>query len=147
MNILATSLIGIARSRAPDEVIGDWLHPYLKRWHIHRDKDVCNIYLHQFLRSDDERALHDHPWPSTSILLDGSYLEITPEEKFIRIPGEVISREAGAPHRVQLLRDEHGLELPVWTLFITGAKEREWGFFCEKGWTHWTEFEKTGCGG
>ncbi|CAN0516096.1 unnamed protein product, partial [Scytosiphon promiscuus] len=31
-------------------------------------------------------------------------------------------------------------EGPVWSLFITGPKYREWGFRTAGGWMHWKEF-------
>jgi hypothetical protein len=62
-------------ARAPDVIIGGHDNPYLLRWFIIPRNPIFNIYLHQFLRSDDDRALHDHPWPWCSILLRGSYAE------------------------------------------------------------------------
>ena len=29
---------------------------------------------------------------------------------------------------------------PCWTLFINGAKLRNWGFHCPKGWRPWQQF-------
>ena len=34
---------------------------------------IANIYLHTIWCSDDDRALHDHPWPRCSIIVDGGY--------------------------------------------------------------------------
>ena len=36
-----------------------------------------NAYLHQFLRSDDDRANDGHPWHNVSTLLRGRYREHT----------------------------------------------------------------------
>src|SRR5690606_35831081 len=66
----------IAR-RPPDFIVGGAERPYLKRWWLIPRNPIFNVYLHQFLRDDDDRALHDHPWPWCSILLDGSYIEHT----------------------------------------------------------------------
>jgi len=112
---------------------------YLRRWWIIPRNDYCNIYLHEFTGGDDDRALHDHPWPSTSFILDGSYIEHTPEGTFLRQAGDVISREADALHRIEL-PPEYGKPHPVISLFITGPKVREWGFACEHGWVHWSHF-------
>lgn len=48
-----------------------WLRPPApgRRWPIR---------IHQTLRSDHERALHDHPWNNISIVLRGGYWEVTP---------------------------------------------------------------------
>jgi hypothetical protein len=34
--------------------------------------------LHHILRSDHDRALHDHPWPNASFVLSGGYWEVVP---------------------------------------------------------------------
>ena len=34
--------------------------------------------LHHILRSDHDRALHDHPWPNASFVLSGGYWEVLP---------------------------------------------------------------------
>lgn len=123
--------------------------PYLQRWFIVPRNEHLNVYLHRFLRSDDERALHDHPWPNFSWLLEGEYLEHTPEGVFHRHAGERVERDATSRHRIELIGGQ-----PVTSLFFTGPKEREWGFHCERGWVHWQEFlgaydgsaEGKGCG-
>lgn len=119
-------------SRAPDFVIGD---DYLRRWYIIPRNPYSNVYLHEFRHSDDDRALHDHPWSSTSIVISGSYVEITPEGSFTRKTGDVITRPATAAHRIVIPDGEQ-----VVTLFTTGPWEREWGFHCPQGWRHWKDF-------
>ena len=121
---------------APDFVIGDPADPYLRRWWVIPRNPVFNLYLHQFLRSDDDRALHDHPWASVSVILHGSYTEILPDGPRHRPEGWVGARGPRAAHRVQLA--DGGL--PVWTLFITGPRVREWGFHCPSGWRRWQDF-------
>jgi hypothetical protein len=50
----------------------------MRRWWVIPRNKFFNIYLHHFLHSDDDRALHDHPWWNVSILLrSGSYVEHT----------------------------------------------------------------------
>lgn len=121
---------------APDFVIGE--PAYLRRWWIIPRNEFQNVYLHEILRDDDDRALHDHPWDNVSLLLAGSYREITPEGTFVRQPGDVIHRTATTLHRLELIDSK-----PCISLFFTGAKVREWGFACPNGWIHWREF----CGG
>lgn len=41
----------------PHQIIPSADDPYLLRWYI----IPLNVYLHKFMRSDDDRALHDHP--------------------------------------------------------------------------------------
>ena len=59
----------------PHFIVGGVKQPYLKRWYIIPRNTFFNIYLHQFLRDDDDRALHDHPSDNLSIILRGSYIE------------------------------------------------------------------------
>ncbi|SID67872.1 Protein of uncharacterised function (DUF550) [Mycobacteroides abscessus subsp. abscessus] len=47
--------------------------PYLLRWYVIPRNRWLNIYLHKFLRDDDDRALHDHPWWFVSLMLWGQY--------------------------------------------------------------------------
>lgn len=68
--------------RPPDFVIGSETNPYLLRWWILPRNKFFNIYLHMFMRSDDDRALHDHPWWNASFVLDGGYVEHMPKWKY-----------------------------------------------------------------
>lgn len=122
----------------PDEIIDRDGNEYLHRWYIVRNYGEYNVYLHKFLRDDVDDALHDHPWPSASIILSGQYLEIMEDGEHVRKTGEVIFRDAETAHRI-VLTDGH-----VYTLFITGKKVRPWGFHCEDGWKYWEDFERDG---
>ncbi|MFT5259007.1 MAG: hypothetical protein ACI810_000745, partial [Gammaproteobacteria bacterium] len=64
--------------RVADQMIGQ---SYMKRWHLVRKPGIRNLYLHLYLGSDDDRAVHDHPWKSWSILLWGHLIEVTPNGK------------------------------------------------------------------
>lgn len=137
---------------SPDFIVGGSAKPYLQRWWILPRNRWFGIYLHKFERSDDDRALHDHPWRNVSILLTGSYIEEVPDfsemntpftriadlprKRMLRKRGRVLVRtRATASHRVELIDGK-----PVWTLFITGPVNRDWGFHCDHGWIHWREF-------
>lgn len=149
-------------ARAPDQEILRGLDGglYLRRWYLVRRSKAkwfpFNAYLHQFMQSDDERALHDHPWWNCSILLRGSYVEHLPGGKWkLRKAGSIVFRGAEKAHRVELLTESVATagadpvtrEIPVWTLFLTGKHVRQWGFLCPKGWLHWINFEtQNGCG-
>ena len=123
---------GLMASRPADFVIGE---DYLRRWWVLPRNEFSNVYLHDIRKSDDDRALHDHPWPNTSVLLFGSYIEHTPEGTYVRKAGEVVRRPAHALHRLELIPGERAI-----SLFMTGPKEREWGFACGQGWVHWRDF-------
>jgi hypothetical protein len=132
--------------RPPDLVIGEASNPYLKRWILIKPNRWFNVYLHRFCRSDDPRALHDHPRHSVSVILRGGYLDITQDADgkarpaILRRPGSINFRKASDAHRVQLLTGIDGREVRAWTLWIVGPHVREWGFHCPKGWRHWREF-------
>jgi len=138
-----------ASTTSPDLVIGN---KYLVRWWVAKnmtDHDTpnleriqphtrqtswYNIYLHCVNTSDDERALHDHPWLNISVILRGSYREVYADRARIRKPGDIVLRFGHTAHRLEVV------DGPVWSLFITGPKYREWGFRCVSGWRHWKQF-------
>ncbi len=131
--------------RKPDFVIGDPAAPYMLRWFVLPRNEQCNVYLHSILRSDEDRAGHDHPWDNTSFVIDGSYEEITFDvdrpwlewDSYTRTAGDVLSRKATDTHRL-IIPDGQ----PAISLFMTGPKVREWGFWCPegKGWVHYRDF-------
>lgn len=153
----------------PHAYIGGKENPYLLRWYItpwsneeswfrktkiefiqNFFRKFPNVYVHKFVRDDDDRALHCHPWPSVSIILRGGYKE----HMFVRqpvegkplpsvwakkrTPGAIVKRKAELAHRIELHRKSYiawgGTEcfkiIPAWTIFITWSKAREWGFWC-----------------
>lgn len=127
--------------RKPDFIIGGAENPYIRRWWIIPRNTIFNMYLHNMLRDDDDRALHDHPWWNVSIILKGGYLEWLshrgdPVNCVWRGRGSVVFRKPSCAHRLTL---GHGTG-PSWSLFITGPRVREWGFHCPKGWVHWRIF-------
>lgn len=149
--------------RKPDFIIGGVDNPYMLRWWVIPRNRFFNIYLHKFLRDDDDRALHDHPWCSCSIILKGGYMEhvpaypeVWPDIKKIKVyfrkRGDITFRKPSSAHRIELHRDTNGdptnprilqmrpPAIPAWTLFITGPRVRDWGFHCPKGWRHWKDF-------
>lgn len=121
------------------------LADYMLRYWIFfpRTKTWPQIRLHNILRSDSDRHLHDHPWWYASIILIGSYIEVSIERHAdydIEImkqygPGSILFRRATHSHRLILSPGTS-----VWTLFICGKKTREWGFWTENGWMNWREY-------
>lgn len=112
---------------------------YLKRWYILPRNNWFNIYLHKFCRSDDDRALHDHPYDNMSILLRGTYYEVLrgsfmPDVRRRR-PFRPVFRRAETAHRIVLLDNQ-----PAWSLFVTLRRRRDWGFHCPNGWVPWQKF-------
>lgn len=124
---------GIIASRPRDFEIGE---NYLRRWWVVPRNYFANVYLHEMLGPDDDRAMHDHPWDNTSVVISGGYLEHTPDGVFERREGDVVHRPATALHRLELLP---GVDRTI-SLFITGPKVRDWGFQTEAGWVHYKDF-------
>jgi len=130
--------------RKPDLIIGPAENPQTLRWHLLRVRGV-QVALHRWCRSDSDRALHDHTADNISILLWGRYREhfshawqppghpahLKPRIRWPLIP---YFRKAETPHRVELHRGR------VWSLWIRFKPRREWGFHCQKGWTHWRNY-------
>lgn len=123
---------GVMMRRQPDFIIGA---NYLRRWWVIPRNMFSNVYLHDIRKSDDDRALHDHPWDNASYILSGRYIEHTPEGQFLRVAGDFIQRPAHSLHRLEVIPGEKAI-----TLFTTGPKIRDWGFACPQGWVPWQEF-------
>lgn len=120
---------------SPSQIIGPASDPYLLRWILFRFRNWPRVYLHNFRRSDDERAPHNHPWWFVSILLRGSYLEHRWEDGqeriYRRTAPSIAYRPISTWHRVALEDN-----LP-WTLVITGRHIQSWGFRCPKSFGYW----------
>lgn len=143
---------GILISGEPHFYIGGRENPYMMRWFIVPRNPWINIYLHKFMRDDDDRALHDHPWWFVSVMLWGRYLETREvcrkgmafwmyvKEEAVRKTPSIAYRKATDRHRVTLAKDADGKPLPCWTLVITGPRVRTWGFWCPQGFVKWSDF-------
>lgn len=126
----------------PHFVVGSEENPYLLRWYLIPRNSFLNIYLHKFLRDDDDRAFHDHPWNFLSFIVKGSYKEDTVKGLIYRQWLSLAYRRATHRHRVILNRDETGIIQPCWTIVCTGKRIHEWGFWCPNGFVHWQTFTK-----
>ena len=110
--------------------------PYLIRWYIFlkdRKNFPFNITLHKVLVSD-EPQLHDHPWNWGAMILKGGYWEHTPEGKFWRGPGHIRFRNADDLHWLELAKDKDGNNIPCWSIFYMGKKQKDWGFMVDGKW-------------
>lgn len=128
----------------PDFIVLQNGEPYLQRWYIVPRNDLMNVYLHRFLRSDDDRGLHNHRGDNRSILLEGQYLEhLDDGSVHLRSAGDVIRREAADFHRVELVGGA-----PIVSLFFIGPTVRDWGFKCPDGrYVPWQEYVEVVPGG
>lgn len=125
---------------------------YMQRWWRVPRNRATNIYFHIVRRSDDDRALHDHPWISLSIVLDGGYFEHEIMEGGIHKrtwygPGAMRFRWHGKKaHRLELQQKRFGdmeriVELPAKTIFVTGPVLRRWGFHHQSRWVDAYEWD------
>ena len=121
--------------------------PYLERYYVFlrdRDRFPFNIFVHKFLKSDPD-DVHDHPWPFATVILKGGYWEWRPQfnhlgEKTGEIakwcgPGSFRTASANTYHRIELDPD-----ITCWTLFMPGAKQRDWGFLVKNKWIQWEQY-------
>jgi hypothetical protein len=130
------------------EPITTWVprEQYDVRW-----KWLPAIRIHHTLSSDYDRHLHDHPWPSMSVILRGRYLEVMPRHtgqgttydqlpggtlRVIRRPGDFVLRSSTDRHRLEIANGES-----CWSMFAIGPKRREWGFHTEDGWVPHGSYE------
>lgn len=144
----------------PDLYIGGKADPYMLRYYIIPRNKYLNIYLHKMVKDDDDRALHDHPWPFLTIILWGGYTEVQPAKEYIfdwylaregirtglwksvvgrlteyvRKPFSIHYRPEFWPHRLRL-RGKCS-----WSIIITGRQNRNWGFYTRSGWVRWEDF-------
>ncbi len=124
--------------------LGDYMH----RWCF--KTPLGQIRLHRILRSDEDRALHDHPFGFYTLLLTGSYIEVLPALKktdplyehsteTVEVKRKMLSFrwvDAEQPHRLILQK-------PVWTLVFAKNTYRGWGFYCGGfGQQYWIPEEK-----
>lgn len=123
--------------------------PLLTRYYL-LDTRLVAIYLHHLHASDEDRALHDHPWSFVTFLLSSGYWEWVPNDDvgeaiamgptvgLWRRRFSVLYRPAEWRHRLQLVK-------PCWTLVLRWRRRREWGFITPTGWLDWRSYGKDWC--
>jgi hypothetical protein len=124
--------------------------PYLERYYLflkERESFPFNVFLHKFLKSDPD-DVHDHPWPYATLILKGGYYEWIPQfdkqgNKFSEVavwrgPGHFRICSANSFHRIEL-----DPNVTAWTLFMPGAKQRDWGFLVKNKWVQWEQYLAT----
>lgn len=127
---------------------------YMERYWLFQTRWL-SCRLHVILRSDDDRALHDHPWDYATVILRGGYVEVTrdpdawPLTSWVRshwdsalqrrdwiAPGRVLFRRAESLHRLEIPNGQACL-----TLFFMRPPRRTWGFMTPTGWVQWQDYE------
>lgn len=101
---------------------------YLLRWYIFRTENL-GFFVHKFISSDEDRALHDHPFGFFVLPIWRGYSEHNDRGKRRVLPllGTRI-RPATYRHRVELIAGK-----PAWSLFFRFKRVRVWGFWPKEG--------------
>lgn len=114
------------------------------RYYIFESK-LLSIYVHCFHTSDEDRALHDHPWSFVTFLFHRGYWEWLPidhvggTERHWRRRFSILYRPATWAHAVEL-------ETPnTWTLVFRFKHVRDWGFWPRGVWQQWQAYGKEWC--
>lgn len=139
---IADAIIRLAM-KTPYRHLPNYMNRY---WLIPYSRFPLAARVHQILRSDDDRAFHDHPWAYVTIILKGGYTEVRPifdesglfigESREWRGAGSILYRPAKSWHRLEIAEG-----VDTWTLFITGRKVQQWGFLeTPKHKIEWREF-------
>lgn len=137
---------------------GEWIdgdhvvmHP---KWELPA-KFPVNVFLHKFHRSDDDGALHNHPWKwSVSLILAGGYSEerrhVTEKMCDMHEKPHIVwrvKRREVLPFSLNVIRadDFHRVDLlekDCWSLFLAGPKSQSWGFWdrISGAYTPWRSF-------
>jgi len=85
---------------------------------------ICHSHYH-FIRSDDKRYMHDHGWSFLTLVLKGSYTDVSPDGRDVMKAGSIRYRKATHAHYVDV--PEGG----CWTLVFSGRSKRKWGFWVD----------------
>jgi len=94
--------------------------PYLVRWVF--DFGWFSIRLHHWLKSDDTRNFHDHPWDFVSIVLWGTIIDRTEKGDITRLWLSISKFPAEHQHCAVINK-------PCWTLLFCGPERRIWGYW------------------
>ncbi len=123
--------INLAKDRAPDLAIHHSdAGPNLLRWYLTPRNEGGCVYLHQFTGIEGQEVPHCHPADSMSVCVFGHVVdeefgtvELTQNLITSAKYGTVRFRQGRNPHRI--VSAFAGSE----TLFFTGPRHREWGFY------------------
>jgi hypothetical protein len=135
---------------------------YMRRWRILHTK-WFGVRIHNILRSDYDRELHDHPFTFITFILRGGYFEHTIDGRRVWYgPGTILVRSGEVLHKLDLKKasaplsivdsDYKGpvinafkeVEIPAWTFVIRGPAYRRWGFLDLQGgqWIDAADFDR-----
>lgn len=107
--------------------------PYMERWII--EFKLFSLRLHHWLYSDDQRNYHDHPWWFITLVLKGSYIDISPKNQDLITEERVEELMSVGKIRYRPSKWKHTVKVSeggCWTLLLTGPEVRDWGFWVKR---------------
>lgn len=110
------------------EALGRPECPYMYRWAF--IFFGYSIRVHKWIRSDDKRFMHDHPWSFVTFVLKGGYTDVSLDKDGKEV--RQVLKAGSVQYRAA--EHKHYVDVPVggaWTLLFTGAHKRKWGFWIE----------------
>lgn len=120
LNWVRADKAGVARWALRTDTIGNPECPHFRRWVV--ATPLFGVRLHHFVGPDTGRAPHDHPFGFVTVVLAGSYRDVSDSGRVDELRrGSVRYRPAEHRHRVE----SDG----AWTLVFTGRVRRTWGFW------------------
>lgn len=100
------------------------LGPLMIRWYLIRTR-WFGLFVHRFLRSDNDRHFHDHPWAFLTWLIGGGYWEHVPADPERPVCYDGVHRHS----------ETCGAELRIW--------RPRWSLLYRPAlWLHWVELPK-----
>lgn len=103
------------------EALGNKDCPYAYRWTF--NFWFFAIRVHQWLKTEDRRYMHDHPWNFITLVLKGGYVDVTETGRDALKIFSVRYRPATHKHYVEV--NEGGCV----TILLTGPVIRNWGYW------------------
>lgn len=103
-----------------NEPLGDRTCPYAYRWVF--NLVLFAIRLHKWIRSDDKRHFHTHPYWFCTFILKGSYIDVTENGREELKRFSFRFRKANHAHYVKVPKEG------CISLLITGSPIHNWGF-------------------
>jgi hypothetical protein len=94
--------------------------PYAFRYVF--DFYLFSIRVHKWIRSDDKRYFHDHPWHFITFCLSGGYTDVSPNGRDNFEQWDIRYRKATHKHYVEVHEE-------TWTVLLCGPPIRKWGFW------------------
>lgn len=119
------------------ELFGDPACPLMYRWKL-LGGEHGKLMLHWFLPGRSELDFHDHPRSFLTVVLWGSYLDVTPAPEGERheLVGAPTVRYRRAEHTHRTVAGPRG----CLTLAVFGRRRRAWGFWRSGQWFPWQAF-------